>query len=289
MSEIREELESIAKELNMTSDDDETIKEETSSVTETKKSDEDSEGADEYLSAPKSYQKEFAESFASLPQEWRKYLHIREQEVDKGFGELRERTGAYKHIDDIYAARSSELRNYGITSASDWLNKMAEIDHMLSSNPADTIKMLADVYKVNIGSTPNNSSTVVRPQQQLSSALADQVVQRQVEEFAHELDENGKQKHPFFGEVVKDIYDLLSKGMANNLQDAYDTAVWFNASTRDKLINERSQAALELKSKDAKKSKEASFAPKGRGEIDTKNLSLREELEMRFAALCDDE
>ena len=48
---------------------------------------------------------------------------------------------------------------------------------------------------------------------------------------------------------------LIQSGMAKDLDTAYDTAVWLNRTTRDKLIAKRSQEALELKSKNAQKSK----------------------------------
>lgn len=287
MSEIKDELEHFAKELNIQDE----------AEAETPPQDVSKEDTviednieDAYLKAPSNYQKEFAETFATLPPKWREYLHIREQEVDKGFQELRNRAGDYKWLDDAYASRSDELKSYGINSSKEWMNNLAKIDALFSHSPQDAIKLLADAYNVKLGPTVNQAV----PNrnflgQSLSSVLAGQVVQKQVEDFAKESDASGNPKHPYFKEVVKDIYDLLQKGVANNLDDAYETAIWFNGATRDKLIAERSQRALELKRQDAKKSKEAAFAPKGKADIDTKDMSLREELEMRFAALGNDD
>ena len=286
MSEIKDELEHFAKELN--------IQDEAEAETPTQEVSQDDTNQetieDAYLKAPSNYQKEFAETFATLPQKWREYLHIREQEVDKGFQELRNRAGDYKWLDDAYASRSDELKSYGINSSKEWMNNLAKIDALFSRSPQDAIKLLADAYHVKLGPTVNQAvpnRNFLR--QSLSSVLAGQVVQKQVEDFAKESDASGNPKHPYFKEVVKDIYDLLQKGVANNLDDAYETAIWFNGATRDKLIAERSQKALELKRQDAKKSKEAAFAPKGKADIDTKDMSLREELEMRFAALGNDD
>ena len=287
MSEIKDELEHFAKELNITDE----------AEAETPQPDVSNEDTvvqdnmeDVYLKAPSNYQKEFAETFATLPPEWREYLHIREQEVDKGFQELRNRAGDSKWLNEAYAARADELKSYGINSSKEWVDNMAKIDALFSRSPQDAIKLLAEAYHVKLEPTVNHAV----PNrnflgQSLSSVLAGQVVQKQVEDFAQASDASGNLKHPYFKEVVKDIYDLLQKGVANNLDDAYETAIWFNGSTRDKLIAERSQKALELKRQDAKKSKEAAFAPKGKADIDTKDMSLREELEMRFAALGNDD
>lgn len=286
MSEIKDELEHFAKELNLT--DEAEAETPTQEVSQADTNQENIEDA--YLKAPSNYQKEFAETFATLPPKWREYLHIREQEVDKGFQELRNRAGDYKWLDDAYASRSDELKSYGINSSKEWMNNLAKIDALFSRSPSDAIKLLADAYHVKLGPTVNQAVPNRNfSRQSLSSVLAGQVVQKQVEDFAKESDASGNLKHPYFKEVVKDIYDLLQKGVANNLDDAYETAIWFNGATRDKLIAERSQKALELKRQDAKKSKEAAFAPKGKADIDTKDMSLREELEMRFAALGNDD
>lgn len=287
MSEIKDELEHFAKELNIQDE----AEAETPLPEVSKEDTAVQENFDDaYLEAPSNYQKEFAETFATLPPKWREYLHIREQEVDKGFQELRNRAGDYKWLDDAYASRADELKSYGINSSKEWMNNLAQIDALFSRSPRDAIKLLANAYNVKLGS----AGTQAVPsrnflEQNLSSVLAGQVVQKQVDDFAQACDATGNPKHPYFKEVVKDIYDLLQKGVVNNLDDAYETAIWFNGATRDKLIAERSQKALELKRQDAKKSKEAAFAPKGKADIDTKDMSLREELEMRFAALGNDD
>ena len=279
MSEVRKELERIARELEI-----DKAPKSSRSISAGNDNSAKNKSGDEYLSAPAGYSKEYAETFASLSPEWRKYLCVREQEIERGFDDLRHRIGAYQWLEDAYATRADELRGYGIKSAREWLDNMIRIDEMLSRKPADTVNMLAAAYHVGGGSMPFRAADG-KSAQQISAALADKMVQKQVEEFAAAQDAEGRAKHPFFREVVRDMYDLLQKGLADNLDDAYEAAVWFNASTRDKLIAKRSQEALELKSKDALKSKEAAFAPKGKADFDTKDMSLREELEMRFAAL----
>ena len=128
----------------------------------------------------------------------------------------------------------------------------------------------------------------VNQEQNLSEIISKQLVNKQLEDFVNELDDAGALKHPFFSDVVKDMHDLISHGVAKDLNSAYETAVWLNSTTREKLIDKRTKAALALKSKDAQKSKEATFAPKGKAPVNKKDLSLREELEMRFAELGND-
>ena len=276
MSETKEELQHLVQ----TVDEEDNINEQ-----DEQKILEEFEELDEYIKAPKSYEEEMAKTFSELPFKWRKYLHTREEEVDKGFSDLRERALMHKWIDEIYASRSDELQKNGVKSSDEWLKKMVEVDAMLSKNPTDTINMLAVSYGVG---NDRKTSRSAESQSNLSETISKQLVDKQLNDFVNEVDEAGSLKHPFFKEVVKDMYDLISKGVAKDLKEAYETSIWLNSATRNKLIEKRTKDALEIKSKDAQKSKEAGFYPKGKAPENKKDLSLREELEMRFAELCND-
>ena len=274
MSEIKDELENLANDnegaLPKEQDNQEIL--------------EPDKEVDEYLEAPKSYEEEIAKTFCELPFSWRRYLHAREQEVDKGFSDLRERALMHKWIDEIYASRSDELQKDGIKCSDDWLKKMVEIDAMLTKNPADTIKMLAVSYGVGDGQKLPEAANSPH-QSSVSEFISKQLINKQLNDFESEIDDCGVLKHPYFKDVIKDMYELISKGVAKDLADAYDTAVWLNSTTRNKLIEKRTNDVLKIKSKDAQKSKEAGFSPKGKAPANKKDLSLREELEMRFAEL----
>ena len=281
MSEIREELEHFAK-----------LAEEKQSSKETFQSEKlpDNNSFQEikdYLEAPKGYDKELAETFCELPDKWRRYLHSREAELDKGFGELLKRTGEYKWLDDIFSSRAEELQKNGINNPKEWLQNIISVDAMLSKDPKNTISMLAKAY--GIGSVNNFSySAPLNQSHKLSDIMSEHIVAKQLNDFIEEVDDKGSLKHPYYRDVVLDMHDLINKGIAKNLSDAYEMAVWLNSNTRAKLIAERTKENLELKSKNAQKSKDASFALKGKAPINTKDLTLREELEMRFAELEDD-
>ncbi len=278
MSDIRQDLERCYQMLEEKKAQEE--KAETDSTEEPTAVTED----DEDLQAPAGYKKEFAETFKDLPREWREYLRIREQEIEKGFSDLQLKGGSHKLLQDAYEAKLSELQHKGVNSADDWLKFMLEIDKNLSDNPTVALKKLAEAYNVNFGSaTP--SATPRSPQQLLSDAMAAELVNNYVSSFRDAVDEKGNQKHPFFGEVNRTMHELISKGIATSLEDAYKTAIWVNISTREKLIAQRSQEALELKSRNAQKSKQAAFAPKSKAVEPEKELSLREELERNYKLL----
>ncbi len=239
---------------------------------------------DEDLQAPAGYKKEFAETFKDLPREWREYLRVREKEIEKGFSDLQPKGGAHKLLQDSYTAKADELQRQGVNSVDEWLNFMLDMDKFLSRNPTEALKTLAGVYNVSFGSvSPSNARR--SPQQLLSDAMAAEVVKSHVSFFRDAVDEKGNKKHPFFGEVNHTIHELLSKGIATSLEEAYKTAVWVNNSTREKLIAQRAQEALELKSRNAQKAKDAAFAPKSKAVEPERELSLREELERNYKLL----
>lgn len=277
MSEIKEELEYFAnlseEEANKTTEDN-TVLAQTDKEPET----------DEYNDAPQGYEQEIAKTFGELPLKWRQYLHIREQELDKAFNDMRNRTGDYKWIEDIYLTKAAALSKNGISTPKDWLQSMVKIDNMLEQDPIGTISLLASSY--GIDKVGNQSPELSRtPQRTIADVMGEQMAAKQLSDFISETDNTGALKHPYYRDVITDMYDLLHKGVSSSLKDAYETAVWLNNSTRAKLIAERTKESLEQKSKTAQKSKDASFALKGKGEKTPKDLTLREELKMRFAEL----
>ena len=241
------------------------------------------------LQAPAGYAPEFAQSFGELPEKWQKYLCAREDEVDKGFQKLRILSGEVgKTLSEKFAARKESLKSYGVTSEEQWLKTLLDVDEYLSKDAQGAIKMLSEVYRVAPPKAFSSPAAGEGAKHSLVNALNEHLTQTLVDDFVFGRDDTGSLKHHYFKEVAEDMHRLLAGGVVKSLDEAYETALWFNAKTRDKLIAGQSQDALELKGKDAKKAREASFSPKGKAVPDTSNMSLREELEMRFAALGDD-
>lgn len=282
MSEIREELEHFAKLA-----EEQAVKEEAKSQTETSENNDKKDSSEEEnIKAPKGYSKEFAENFAKLPKEWREYLSAREEEIDKGFSNLRSRNEIDKHLEDVYAKRIGELQKYGIRTQDEWLKNLVRMDEMLSSRPLEAMNMLAEMYNIRFSPAP---ASAMGNNQDKNNPLQALLLKKEIDDFAAAVNEKGEKEHPFFHEVVREMSDLLSGGLVQNIREAYEQAVWFNPSTRSKLLAKRTQDTLELKSKDAKKAKETAFTVNGKTVPDTKDLTLREELEMRFAALTDND
>jgi hypothetical protein len=86
--------------------------------------------------------------------------------------------------------------------------------------------------------------------QQYELSQQQQHTVNEVQQFAREVDANGKPVRPYFGQVADDLMQMVavikqtSPNMSNRevLQTAYDRAVWANPNTR-RMLQEQQQAA----------------------------------------------
>lgn len=238
----------------------------------------------DFLIAPKGYDKEFADTFTELPLRWRQYLIAREAAVDKGFGDITGRMDANRWLKEAYDAIADDLRHEGITNPKDWLKSLVELDRKLKNDPRGTIALVAQSYGVDLPALEAQKAEETKAKT-LNQVLTEQMVGKEIYDFVNGKDEQGELKHPFYADVVRDMHGLLSSGNAQSLAQAYDMAIWLNQDVRSKLLSQKIQAALKDKATEAEKSQEVAFAPHGKSQPETKKLSLREDLEQRFAAL----
>lgn len=245
---------------------------------------------DEYLTAPASYAKEYAETFKTLPPEMRKYLHQREKETEQGFSKYKSQQ---KWIDDLYNSRKDILSSQ-YTNVQSWVGDLAKLYDLLNGdNPAAIIKSLAKSYNVNLNADTQQDNSAVDPVSQklalmeertntLAQYLANQqqnAAMQAIQDFVNEKDDQGNSVHPHF-EAVKGIMgQLLNSGSAKNVKDAYDQAIWLNPEVRTKLI----EAELKNKTVEASKAAAAGFDPKSKASPDYSGLTTREILEREFA------
>ena len=247
---------------------------------------------DEWMDAPKSYTKEYQDTFKTLSPEWRKYLIEREKQVERGFSEKNNRIDAYKWADNAFNSRQDRMAKLGFSKAQDYIEHMTAIDDALELNPAETIKALANAYGVNFGETNNSMTELQRQVANLQQMMQNQQsyiqnqqqtqVNNEFEAFIGAKDDAGNLKHPYFEDVRADMANIIKSGAAGNLEDAYKRAIWANDGVRAKLIEEQVKQQLNSKVEAARTAKEAGFNPKSKAQGETPELSLREELESRF-------
>lgn len=246
---------------------------------------------DEWLDAPKSYTKEYQDTFKTLPQDWRKYLIEREKQVERGFSDFGNKVNAYKFYDDAFNSRQERLKKAGINSSKDYFNLWTRIDDGLSTDPRATIKALSDAY--NITEEPTNEiegklrslQQTVEAQQAYFVEQQRQAANKQVDDFANAKDESGNAKHKYFEEVRADMAKLIQSGFCDDLESAYNHCIWANENVRNQLMAEQSKSKLQGKMLETEKAKQAGFNPKSKTVAPERELSLREEVEKLFENL----
>lgn len=250
---------------------------------------------EEYSSAPVSYKKEYAETFKSLPPEWRKYLTERESEAEKGFSRLNNEVGNRKWIDDVFTPRQERLKANGIQSSKQWVEGLASIEDALENNPHETIKAIAEAYGINL-----NSQEPQQPEGQDFRSLAQKLssleqgftniqqtfqqqkqseVKQIFDSFVGAKDETGNPKYPHFEDVRQTMSSLIQSGQSATLEDAYEKSIWLNPKIRENLVKQQTESSLAQKAKEAEKAKMAGFSPKGKIVPAEENLSTRQILE----------
>lgn len=106
-------------------------------MTDGEQSSENASSVDEYLDAPKSYKKEYAEKFKTLAPEWRKYLTEREKETERGFSDFGNKLNGYKWVDSVFQPRSERLSKSGISSRSSILKLWRKLMMRLTRTARD--------------------------------------------------------------------------------------------------------------------------------------------------------
>ena len=243
----------------------------------------------EVITAPNSYTKEAKDWFSTLPHENQKYLADREKQYEQGLSRARNQ---YSWVDKIYNDRKGVLSgNY--ENAQAYINDLVLISDALDKDPASTIEQLKQYYGLN-GSQDNalqrqlsELTAKLNEQQRYLDSQRQERTAQEYQEFVNAKDDKGNSKHPYFEEVKSEMINLLKAGMAKNLDDAYNQAIWRVEDIRNKIIASQTGARLEQKATEAQKAKAASFDPTSKKEVTPKVLSLREELERNYDKLME--
>ena len=286
MSEIREELEK-----NLASAE---TQSKGTNANEEQPVNQETAVTDEWMDAPKAYKKEFQDSFKTLSPEWRQYLIEREKQSERGFSDMGNKLNDLKWVDNLYNTRAERLKANGYSKAQDYIEQLVQIEDALSADPQSTLQALAEAYgvKFNDNTALSSLQRQVNDVQQLVAAQRQYIQQQQqetgnrlVNEFVNAKDEAGNPKHPYFNDVREVMTDLIRKGAANDLDTAYNMAIWTNGDIREKLIQAEKAKELATKVDKAQKAKDAGFNPTSKTVPPAKEETLRESMERIYEEL----
>lgn len=226
-----------------------------------------------------SWKKDAAEEMRKLPENVQKYIIDRQDQFHKGLEQYKEAANYAKTIDKSISEYKDYLKQLGVTPEVAFPNLLktertlrigspaekAEMFQKLAHDYGIDIRALADVpfdpqlaqYKQQLEWTQNQ----LKASQDFRQSQEDAQILGSIEDFGA--------RHEYFDDVRNDMADLLEKGLAQSLEDAYAKAIRLNES-----VFTKSMARSNLNNADlaAKAAKAAAVSVKG-SPVGVKNQS----------------
>lgn len=222
----------------------------------------------------------------------------RESDYHKGIEQYKSHAHEAQAYQRVVEPYMQTIRSLGV-DAPTAIAKLFQADHTLRySDPATKARFLgqlAQEYGVDIGQVVNappidpNVQYLQQQTMQMQQQLQQFHQQQEMREQAGYQSEIQKfaadPAHPYFKEVKEDMALLLQTGKAQDLKDAYDTAVWMRADIRQSLVEQQRAEAQRAAQEQAQATRAKSAAvsvkgssPAGAGVQPVKG-SLREQIE----------
>lgn len=175
---------------------------------------------------------------------------------------------AYDWVEQAFSDRKERLGSSGFQNAREYMQFLASVDDALENNPKQVIKELCETYGVNMPYT------------------MDFKYPQKVAAYQSEKDETGQYRHPYFNAVRPVMADLVQKGVADEIDDAYQKAIWLDERVRKQMLDTHTNNVLNRKAAAAQRAKLASFSPHSKSSVDGKsNKTFRQELEELFNSM----
>src|SRR5262245_54362740 len=249
---------------------------------------------------PASWSKEVHAHWDRLDPAIQDHILKRESDVARGFEEKAERLKPYEDLDRIFQPHRQRWQLNGWSDAQAVQQLLAAQDY-LERDPAGAIRWLAQSYGLTPEQLAQNTAAsednldplaqylapVFQELAQVKATLTAREHAERVREHASVRDEieSFKQDHPHFVAARPTIATLLSTGHAQNLQDAYDKAIWLDPDIRRQILDDQAREQAGRAAQDSARARRAASsvtgAPTGPASGGPR-ATLREELEAAF-------
>lgn len=254
--------------------------------------------------SPKAYKKEIADKYwPTLPEEFQDELLRREQAVEQGFEGYKNHAELGRNVETVMAPYMATVNKFGV-SPDVAIKELFNSDHILRyGSQQEKLGMVHRLFK-DYGINPQDYFGALQgQQQQVDPALQPvyqelQTLKQQQQDWLREQQqreqssltseiERAKEGKPHFDAVRNDMANLLNGGMAKDLNEAYDMAIWARPDLRATLLQqERDEAQKSAQSAELKrKQQNASSSVNGSSPINGANTeaqSLREVIANQF-------
>ena len=192
----------------------------------------------------KSWKKEAAEEMSKLPDNIQKMVMEREDQFHKGIEMYKEAANFARSIDKAISPYKDYLSQLNVAPDVAFSNLLKTEKTLRTGSAQDKVEMfqkLAHDYGINLevlAGIPYDAQQAqlkqqlawtqeqLQASQDFRQSQEDQVIQSQIEDFGT--------NHELFNEARMVMADLLEKGLATDLQDAYEKALRFDAGLFEK-------------------------------------------------------
>lgn len=227
--------------------------------------------------APSSWRKEAQEKFATLDPLLQEEIEKREQDFHKGLEPLRHKANIADAITTAFKPFEENLRAEGVNPIQA-IQHLFGLDNTLRHGTAAQKAQVVNEIMARAGLTTETLSQApqVDPnyqalQQQIQHLQStfqqrEQMSQQQQEQQLYSEIAQFSQGKEHFETVRHDMAALLQAGRAQNLDDAYEMAIWANPQVRTALIAKQQaeqKAELSKKAQEAKKAASVNIPRRG--------------------------
>ena len=220
-----------------------------------------------------SWKKEAQTALSQLPPETQRMIQEREEQFHKGIEQYKQDAYQGRSLNKALAPHMEYLNQVGV-APEQAISTLIQAEKLLrTSDPQTKTQMfmkLAHDYGVDVNSLTNVPFDPYKYQleQQLQAQQAQlaQIMQsRQIAEEAQlgQTIEQFAQQHEYFDEVRETMADLLDKGLASDLNDAYSKAVRLNDDVFSRTTQNVNVNQVQRANNAAKAAKAAAVSVKG--------------------------
>jgi hypothetical protein len=220
-----------------------------------------SQPASKPVGPPPGWSAESKAFFESLPPDHplRQDIDKREEELSNGFKSYSEKTKQYEALEQVLAPARTRFQQFGLKSDAEAVSRLFQWEAAIASNPVAAISKLAETYGINLSQfaqqspAPSDGSQGIpehlKPvldefgqlKQQVTTMLSSQQMAEQ-QRVSRELETFAKDK-PHFEKVRVAMGQMMAAGIVapNDLDGAYQRAIWADPELRDQLLREQDE------------------------------------------------
>ena len=225
------------------------------------------------IGPPPGWSAESKALYATLPDPLKADILKREKEVSDGFKKYSDDAKRYQELDQALSPSRASYQQHGLNDAQA-VNRLMEWERMIRSNPQLGISNLARQYGVDLASLAQNSpgqsngqnavlQQYLQPVTQQLNSVQTELQRMQNERAAQDIAQFSKDK-PYFERVKTDMGQLLSKGAAQDLESAYQMAIWSSPEIRGELLKKEVETNISAQQVKAQQARKAAVSPSTR-------------------------